>query len=432
MTKIPNKPSFDRLLILLAVLLLVSLGGFFFYAAFVEASFFILIALALVFVSVFFILLYRKYAGQATNLELKQQDISEKINLMDDEVRKDEKVIETLRRKIVNYSELKGLTERLSLSFALEDTSRVLVAEINRLFGQDDITTIFYLFHARTGELGLSSSQKGQMRVNIKAKKGDIFDEWVIKTLQPLLVEDAKSDFRFDIDKIVSDDARVIRSLISVPLMIGNKALGILRVDSFHPQLFETQDLRFLMTIGDLGAVAVENAQLYERLEEIAIRDSLTGLYLRRYLLGRLQEEVVRHVHRKSALCVLMMDIDHFKQYNDRFGHMAGDLVLKTLAELLSDHFKDPGNLICRYGGEEFTVLLTDCSKPQAVKLAETFREVVKKKEIFLRRQSTQITISIGVASYPSDGQSKEELLQTADGALYQAKNQGRDRVCFS
>ena len=155
------------------------------------------------------------------------------------------------------------------------------------------------------------------MRVNIKSKKGDIFDQWLVKTMQPLLIEDTKSDYRFDIDRVMPQDSRAIASLISVPLMVGNKALGILRIDSPDENHFMTEDLRFLTTIGDLGAVAIENAQLYERVEQLAIKDALTGLYLRRHLLDRFPEEINRQMRSKGQFAFMMIDLDSFKKYND-------------------------------------------------------------------------------------------------------------------
>ena len=190
------------------------------------------------------------------------------------------------------------------------------------------------------------------------------------------------------------------------------------------------EDLRLLTTIGDLGAVAVENAQLFERVEQLAIKDSLTGLYLRRYFLDRVGEEINRHLRHKNQLSFLMIDLDHFKQYNDTFGHMAGDIVLKKLGEFLTDFFKNPGYLVCRFGGEEFSVLLTDCPKSKAMEMAQTIRKKIEEQTILLRREKTRITISIGVASFPKDAQFKEELIHHADQALYQAKVGGRNRVC--
>jgi diguanylate cyclase (GGDEF)-like protein len=301
---------------------------------------------------------------------------------------------------------------------------------VNKLFGDKDSTIILYLFHSKTGELGLSSSQKGQMRVNIKSKKGDVFDQWLVKTMQPLLIEDTKRDFRFDMERVLPLDSREIGSLIGVPLMVGHKALGLLRIDSPCENHYTTEDLRFLTTIGDIGAVAIENAQLYERVEQLAITDGLTGLYLRRYLLGRMPEEISRQIRRKGALAFLMLDLDHFKQYNDRFGHVAGDIVLRTVGKLLADFFCAPGMFVCRYGGEEFSVLLPDCKPEKAMEMAEEIRKTIDGQTIMLRREQSKITVSIGVASFPKNARSTQELVHKADLALYQAKEQGRNRVC--
>jgi diguanylate cyclase (GGDEF)-like protein len=248
--------------------------------------------------------------------------------------------------------------------------------------------------------------------------------------MQPLLIEDTKNDYRFDADRILTQEAREIGSLISVPLMVGNTALGILRIDNPHENHFTTEDLRFLTTIGDLGAVAIENAQLYERIEQLAIKDGLTGLYLRRYLLDRMPEEISRQIRQKTALAFLMLDLDHFKQYNDKFGHIAGDIVLRTLGMILSDLFKDPGMLVCRYGGEEFSVLLPDCTSQKALELAEKAKNKIAEQTIILRRERTRVTVSIGVAMFPKDAQNAKELIHKADQALYRAKEEGRNRVC--
>ena len=407
------------------------LGISFVYAFKFEKIFFIIIALAQISIFSFLFPFRNHLIKKQAQRELERQDYLEKTNLLQAEITKERLVLESYRKKIISYAQLKGLTEQLSTCLTLIDTSNTLCAQVNQLFGDEDITTILYLFQSKTGELGISSSQRGQMRIHLKSKKGDIFDEWVVKAMQPLLIADTKSDFRFDMEKYLTEEPRVIRSLISVPLEIADKTLGILRIDSPQENYFTTEDLRFLRTIGDLGAVAIENAQLYEKLEELAIRDSLTGLYLRRYLLERIGEEINRQLRRKKELSFLMIDLDKFKQYNDQFGHMAGDIVLKAVGMILSESFQEPGDLVCRYGGEEFAVLLPDCPKQKAIKLAEEIRKTVKKQDIILRKQITHITVSIGVATFPSDAQVKDELIQKADSVLYEAKNKGRDNVCY-
>jgi diguanylate cyclase (GGDEF)-like protein len=424
----PKKPL-SKLYFLVVISFLLPLAGFFFYATKYNVAF-LFLSIGLLINILLLIAFHRRLQKKQSHIILQKEDFFERANLLKAEVEREWETIESLRRKIVNYAQLKDLTEKLSLCLSLEETSETLCSEVNKLFGHKDITVILYLFHSSTGELGITSSQKGQMQVNLKAKKGDFFDQWVVKTLHPLLVEDANSDFRFDIEKLISEDGRNIRSLISAPLIIGDKTLGILRVDSPLAHHFTTDDLRFLRTIADLTGVAIENAQLYQKIEEMAIRDGLTGLFLRRHMLERLSEEIDREMRRKRELSFMMIDLDKFKQYNDSFGHIAGDIVLRAVASTLQEHFSTPGDLVCRYGGEEFCVLLPDCSKEKAVKLADDVRKKIQAKEIILRRQKTHVTASFGIASFPKDARAKEELIIKADEALYKAKETGRNKVC--
>ncbi len=408
------------------------LAGFCLYAFLLESRFVLPLCLALLFLMVLFIYQHFRLVWLRAETELKRQDFQEKANLLESQIERQWVALKSARKKLVDYFELKTMAEKLNQSYSLSETSKILTTEVNKLFGQKDLTVILYIFHSKTGELGISASHKGQMEVNIKAKKGDVYDQWVAKNLQPLLIEDTARDFRFDAEKIKAEDDRTICSLMGVPMMIGNKAIGILRIDSPVENYFQTEHIRLLSTIGDLGAVAIENAQLYEKIEELAIRDSLTELYLRRHFLQRLTYEINREIRQKKELSFVMVDLDFFKKYNDQFGHMAGDIVLKTVSMLLIEVFDIPGSLICRYGGEEFAIFLPDCTKDRAAELAEEFRGKVAEQTFFLRRQQTQITVSVGVAALPQDGILKEQLIEKADRALYKAKQGGRNRVCVS
>ncbi len=428
MIRKPKKPL-SKLYFLVIFSFFVPLAGFFVYATRNPAAYFFLAAALLV--DIFLLVAFhRRLQKKQSQIVLLKEEYFEKANLLKVELQHEWETIASLRLKIISYSQLKDLTEKLSLCLSLEDTSSTLSVEVSKLFGHKDVTVILYLFHSTTGELGISSSQKGQMQVNLKAKKGDIFDHFVVKTMHPLLVEDVGTDFRFDLDKMDMEDKRSIKSLISTPLIVGEKTLGILRVDSALLQQFSTDDLRFLRTIADLTSIAIENAQLYERLETMAIKDGLTGLFLRRHMLERLSEEISREIRQRGELSFLMLDLDRFKQYNDSFGHMAGDIVLKAIAQLLEEHFSKPGELVCRYGGEEFCVFLPDCPKSKAVQLANELRKKVEVREIILRRQKTHVTVSIGVSSFPKDAPDRDDLIFKADEALYRAKETGRNKVC--
>ncbi len=425
-TQLFNSPWF------LCTILLIPLVGLFVFTAVFKPAFFSILSTVL-FVTILYLLFLRRcLVKKQSKTDLEIQNYNERANLVEVNIKQENVAIKSIRRKIVNFAQLKGFTEKLSMCLTLDDTSKTLSTEVNHLFGDKETTIILYLFHSKTGELGISSSQKGQMRVNIKSKKGDVFDQWLVKTMQPLLIEDIKSDYRFDVDRVMPKDSRDIVSLISVPLMVGNKALGILRIDSSKEKHFMTEDLRFLTTIGDLGAVAIENAQLYERVEQLAIKDGLTGLYLRRYLLDRVPEEISRQMRSKNTFAFLMFDLDKFKSYNDNFGHVSGDVVLRAVGKLLADFFSEPGMLVCRYGGEEFSVLLPDCDLKKAKELAEEIRKKIAARTIILRRQKSKITVSIGIAMFPKNAQNIVELIHKADLALYQAKEKGRNQVCVA
>lgn len=414
----------------LVVSLLVPLIGFFIYATQYQTSFFAFITIALLVNILLLSLFYRRLKMKKSGLKLQREEFFEKANVLKADLENESLVIASFRKKIIAYSQLKGIVEKLSMCLSQEDSAHTLCHEVGRLFEHGDATIILYLFDAATGDLAIAAAERNQRAVNIKSKRGDIFDNWIMKNLQPLYLEDARNDFRFDQEKVQEEEARVIRSILSVPLVVNNKLVGILRLDSPEASRFHKEDLRFLRTIGDVAGVALENAQLYDKVEDLAIRDSLTGLYLRRYLADRLQEELARHLRRDKSVAFIMLDLDHFKRYNDKFGHTAGDLVLKHMATLMKSHFAGAGNLLCRYGGEEFCVVLPECSKEEAMSLAKKFVELVQNEAVVLRREKTPVTVSAGVAVFPVDARTKEELVQRADQMLYEAKRKGRNRVC--
>ncbi|MCB9771409.1 MAG: sensor domain-containing diguanylate cyclase [Candidatus Omnitrophica bacterium] len=416
---------------ILVILLVIPLGGFFLYARYSASQFFVCLAISLGVIIGYLIYAYITLNERQAVLSLERSECEERLNLLQVEIAHERQANTALQGKITNYSLLKNLTEKLCASFTLADTSQIIAADVNGVYDRAEMTVIVYLLRS-AGELSLIASLRGQEPLNLKAKRGDLYDQWVFKNFKPLLVEDTKTDFRFDSEKISTEDGRTIRSLMSVPLTVGEKTVGVLRVDSSKEHHFSTEDLRFLNTVGNIGAVALENAQLYERVEDLAIRDSLTGLYLRRHLLERLSTEIGRHLRNDTQMSFLMIDLDHFKKYNDRFGHTAGDIVLKTIAMILSDMFKQPGDIVCRYGGEEFCVLLPDCNKKKAGKLAEELRKRIEGQTIILRRERTHITVSVGVAAFPTDATTKEELVQKADVALYEAKASGRNRTVMA
>ena len=276
--------------------------------------------------------------------------------------------------------------------------------------------------------LSVIASQALSQSPKVFEKQGDLFDFWVVRNRKRLIVTDAHQDFRFDISETMKKET--LRSLIIVPLLHEGRVIGTLRFNSAQRDAFSNDDLRLLDAIGGVASTALSNAKLYEKTEELAIRDSLTGLYLRRYFYQRLKEEHRRGLLTHRPLSLLLCDLDHFKNCNDKHGHAAGDLMLIHFSEILKENTDNA--LVARYGGEEFAVVLPEYTKEDAAKVAEKIRIAVQDSPFVIRREKLRMTVSIGVANLPDDTLDLESLVQQSDRALYDAKRKGRNRVCLS
>lgn len=176
-------------------------------------------------------------------------------------------------------------------------------------------------------------------------------------------------------------------------------------------------------------ALALWRVKLYEEIERVSITDSLTEVYTRRYALGRFQEEVQRAEIRHTQLSFLMIDVDLFKDFNDKYGHLTGDQILREVGILIKENIREI-DIAGRYGGEEFCVILPDTDRQGSIYAAERIRQAVEKAVIKAYDVEVQITLSIGVSTYPHNAEVIGGLIDKADSALYTAKKDGRNRVC--
>jgi diguanylate cyclase (GGDEF)-like protein/PAS domain S-box-containing protein len=218
---------------------------------------------------------------------------------------------------------------------------------------------------------------------------------------------------------------------LCVPMIAQGDALGLLCLASEESGQISEDQQRLATSVAEHIALALANLKLREALEYQSIRDSLTGLYNRRYLEESLEREISRAQRQQFNLGVVMIDIDHFKHYNDNYGHDAGDIVLQKLGSFLQQHIRG-SDIACRYGGEEFTLILPEVSLETLQERAETIRVEVQHLKLQHHYQDLgQITLSLGLAIFPTQGLTAESLLRAADAALYQAKQQGRNQVCI-
>lgn len=363
-------------------------------------------------------------------LQIKAQGLKEETNVLYEQNENEIKNRLTLQEKIKRYHRLQEIITEINRNLDLEAMADSLVSIVFSLLANNQGTCILYLADKENpGKLNLYKTKKEDKKLIIKCKEGNLLDYWVLRHTSPLLIEDIKRDFRFDLSIISQQDERAVSSLISSPLMSEHRFLGILRLDHPSPNFYMQDDLRLLVKVSELGAVALENCELFQKTQDLAIHDELTQLYTKGYFLQRLKEECKRNLRQNRGLSLFMIDIDYFKNYNDKFGHTAGDLVLKALVGTILQTLKDYSPIVSRFGGEEFCVSLSRIDKKEAYQIAERLRQNIQALEIPLRKQKTAVTVSIGVASLPDDTLDEDDLILKADKAMYEAKQKGRNRV---
>lgn len=216
------------------------------------------------------------------------------------------------------------------------------------------------------------------------------------------------------------------RSRMCIPLVSFGQTLGVLMLESEELASFHQDDVESLEAVADICATAIQNAHYVERVKQLAYLDGLTGIFNRRYFEMRVVEEIDRARRFNSGMAVLMIDIDQFKRLNDEFGHLLGDEVLRQVSSMFHQQLRKI-DVVCRYGGEEFAILLSQTNQQHSLAVAEKLRRLVESWQFPGVPQS--VTISAGVATFPDHGTTRDELVKSADAGLYAAKQGGRNRV---
>ncbi len=222
--------------------------------------------------------------------------------------------------------------------------------------------------------------------------------------------------------------AREIGSLLCVPMIHHEEVLGVLNFQRPQKDSFGSEEIEVLTAIADQAALAVKNARLHEETVALAITDPLTGIPNRRHLFSRLDMEIARANRFGNQVSIVMLDIDHFKSFNDAAGHRAGDGVLRQVAALMKGMIRKV-DILGRYGGEEFLLILPQVTKVEAMEVAEKLRRAVAGASLDVPRNPSRITISAGIANLPVDATSWERLVDCADAALYASKRAGRNQT---
>ncbi|MEW6103490.1 MAG: diguanylate cyclase [bacterium] len=233
---------------------------------------------------------------------------------------------------------------------------------------------------------------------------------------------------------LVSDKGigSILGAFEGMPFKVGDRIIGLLSVAHTKVNTFSQDDTRLIKLLTDNSSIAIENGILHKKIEELAITDGLTGLYNHRYFKETLHKEIKRSERYNLVFSLLMFDIDNFKKINDTYGHPKGDEVLKGLSYIAKEIFQREIDVVARYGGEEFVIILPQTTKERALAVGEKMLSLVKERLYIMAGLPDVVTISLGIASYPDDGEIEDVIIQSADSALYRAKKEGKDKVVLA
>lgn len=301
------------------------------------------------------------------------------------------------------------------IDFVVDNTAKVLEASRCSLMLVDE----------ENKELVLKG-WRGPFTINDKALEtfsgDDAISQMAISEGVPMLVRNIENDLRFARENRPSYKSK---SFMSVPIKLGNNLIGLINVadkNAADGSVFTSLDLKILNTLAGQVAVAIENARLYKQLNYLTISDPLTNMYNYRHFAKSLDHEIKRMRRYDEDLCLLMIDVDNFKSYNDAYGHLEGDKLLRQLSQLLNTSIREI-DIACRYAGDEFVVILPRTNMVKALFVANKLRMKVKKLDLRM-----PISLSIGIAQCTKT-MDRHELTQLADKALYEAKRCGKNRV---
>jgi len=378
-------------------------------------------------------------------------DIDAVIGIFDRELsREDRKVLNSFREYVQLNLENQGLRRAVAknrkadekLTY-LSDVTKSIVSILDkeRLFNTL-LEKSLQLINAEQGSLMILDQETSELVVEARRSADDMVQEhmrfnkaegisgMVLERGGALLVEDIEKDPR--IRKANRPRYRT-KSFLSVPIKIEDRLAGVLNLsDKIKGGVFNAEDLNLLESFISNVAIAIERSILYkqtEKLQKLSITDHLTGIYNRRYLNRRLSEEITRYNRYKHPFSFMMLDLDKFKEYNDTFGHIAGDNLLRNLASVMEKSLRTI-DIAARFGGDEFVTIFPQTPKIDAIQISNRLKEKID-RALSEHNIEMPLSISVGLATFPDDASSIMELIEKTDQALYLAKKGGGNRVVY-
>jgi diguanylate cyclase (GGDEF)-like protein len=331
--------------------------------------------------------------------------------------------LDLARRRAEESERLRQATAALTVTLDVHEVCELIISNIRTLVDLDSVI-VYLIDNGKVKPVAFENIPMGKDLLDLEFQLTDSVYLEAQQTGLPIALLDAQAEPRFK----NWGDTKSVRSFLGVPLLSESRLLGGISVGRFEIRPFQADEILLARVFSNQAAVAIQNALLHSREQQLAITDPLTGLYNRRGFFELARHEVERMRRFNRPLSAMMIDVDHFKNVNDRYGHPVGDVVLFELAQRLRKEMRE-ADLLCRYGGEEFLVLLPESDAEGAVGAAERILSVIRHEPICTGEHAVAITVSIGVAVLYLAGRSLDELILDADNALLVAKSLGRDRL---
>jgi len=309
------------------------------------------------------------------------------------------------------------------LPMELEATLNLLCDLAGEMISYD--RALLYFWDDSSEHIQLCATRNLEGALREKTASGNILNLWATKCARPLLVSVGHNVQADDLLRLMQ-----CSSALAIPLLVSNRVMGTMQFFAERPNAFSPSDAQLLWILSLVAENQLTREHSTDGLIRFAFTDFLTGLKTRGYFEQQLETEMKRSARKKENLALLMVDIDFFKQLNDRYGHHAGDQILRDVASLLIKDMREV-DTVARYGGEEFVIILPETNHAGAKFVAQRLRRTVEQARFFAGSSESveHLTISIGVAIFDNDAQFKRDLIERSDAALYAAKKSGRNKV---
>ncbi len=355
-----------------------------------------------------------------------KKELESKVGKLEGELEKLTEANRKLNERVIELYTLYNVSKSLSLSLQLDDLFETTMNIIGETLNVSDYNLM--LLDEATGHLymqAIHGFHDDDVRKAVLAP-GEGMPGKAFEKAETVTVDDI-SQWKGCI--YAEDESKLQGSHLCIPLKRPDGTpIGVLSAMKSAKGAFGQTDIRLFEAVAEHVAIALENARTYQHTKELSNRDELTGLYNRRYFFERFEREVERGKRYNRTFSMIILDLDHFKRYNDNFGHLSGDRALREVARALERSTRKV-DVLARYGGEEFVAILPETDKEDALLVAEKLLQAVEDIGLGASEGGELLTITAGVASFPLDSTDAIDLIEHADKALYTGKAQGRNRV---